>query len=105
MNQDADDLAVADHLVEVIFDGLLAQVIGPLLAGLGESLLLARIPARIQSMVVAIRKETKMEADLVDITVDAHWRLLFPAMFTQHLRRCSSHDTIEKLSSLKAQES
>jgi hypothetical protein len=44
VNQDADDLAVTDHLVEVIFDGLLAQIIGPLLAGFGESLLLARIP-------------------------------------------------------------
>lgn len=47
MHQNANDLAVADHLVEVIFNGLLAQLIGPLLAGLGESLLLARIPARI----------------------------------------------------------
>lgn len=44
VNQDADDLAVSDHLVEVIFDGLLSQIIGPLLTGLSESLLLARVP-------------------------------------------------------------
>lgn len=46
MNQDADDLAVTDHLVEVVFNGLLTEIIGPLLAGLGESLLLARVPER-----------------------------------------------------------
>lgn len=44
MNQDTDDLAVADHLVEVVFNGLLAEIVGPLLAGLCKSLLLARIP-------------------------------------------------------------
>lgn len=44
VNQDANDFAVTDHLVEVIFDGLLSQIIGPLLAGLSESLLLARVP-------------------------------------------------------------
>jgi hypothetical protein len=44
VNQDANNFAVADHLVEVVFDALLAQVVGPLLAGLGESLSLARVP-------------------------------------------------------------
>jgi hypothetical protein len=44
VNEDANNLAVTDHLAEVIFDGLLAEIIGPLLAGLGESLLLARVP-------------------------------------------------------------
>jgi hypothetical protein len=45
VNQDTDNLAVADHLAEVILDRLLAEIIGPLLAGLGESLALARVPA------------------------------------------------------------
>ena len=45
MNQNTDDFAVTDHLAEVVFDGLLAEIISPLLAGLGESLLLARVPA------------------------------------------------------------
>ena len=49
VNQDTNDFAVADHLVEVIFNGLLSKIIGPLLGGLGESLLLARIPARFPS--------------------------------------------------------
>lgn len=44
VRNDADDLAVADHFLEVIFDRLLAQIVGPLLGGLGESLLLARMP-------------------------------------------------------------
>jgi hypothetical protein len=44
MNDDTDVLAVADHLLEVVFNCLLAQIISPLLAGLGESLLLAGIP-------------------------------------------------------------
>jgi hypothetical protein len=44
VNEDTNDLAVTDHLVEVIFNCLLTEIIGPLLAGLGESLLLARVP-------------------------------------------------------------
>jgi hypothetical protein len=44
VNENANDFAVTNHLVEVIFDVLLAEVIGPLLAGLGECLLLARVP-------------------------------------------------------------
>jgi len=39
-----DDLAVTQHLAEIVLDALLAEIIGPLLAGLGESLLLALAP-------------------------------------------------------------
>jgi len=49
VNQDTDDFAVADHLVEVVFDGLLAQIVGPFLAGLGEGLLLARVPVLVEA--------------------------------------------------------
>lgn len=48
VNQDADNLTVADHLVEVVFNGLLAEIVSPLLAGLGESLALARVPVDFQ---------------------------------------------------------
>lgn len=44
MRDDADELAVADHLLKVVLDRLLAQIVGPLLGGLGESLLLAHVP-------------------------------------------------------------
>lgn len=50
MHQDADNLAVADHLVEVVFNCFLSQIVGPFLAGLSESLLLARIPERFPSV-------------------------------------------------------
>ena len=43
---DTDELAVADHLLEGVLNRLLAQIVGPLLRGLGESLLLARVPSR-----------------------------------------------------------
>jgi len=39
-----DDLAVTQHLAEIVLDALLAEIIGPLLAGLGECLLLALAP-------------------------------------------------------------
>lgn len=44
MNDDTNVFAIADHFLEVILNCLLSQIISPLLAGLGESLLLARIP-------------------------------------------------------------
>lgn len=44
MSDDADDLAVLDHLLEAGLDRLLAQIIGPLAAGLGERLPLALVP-------------------------------------------------------------
>jgi hypothetical protein len=44
MDNDANVLAVADHFLEVVLDGLLSQIVGPLLAGLCEGLLLARVP-------------------------------------------------------------
>lgn len=53
MNEDTDNFAVTDHLAEVIFDSLLAKIVGPLLAGLGESLLLARVPASVSNAMVA----------------------------------------------------
>lgn len=66
VNQDTDDFAVADHLVEVVFDALLAQVISPLLAGLGESLSLARVPD-VPETTKSLEKK-KVETDLIDIT-------------------------------------
>lgn len=41
---DTNVFAVFDHFLEVIFDALLSEWIGPFLAGLGESLLLALVP-------------------------------------------------------------
>lgn len=46
MGNHADDLAVLDHLLEVGLDRLLAQIIGPLAARLGERLPLALVPER-----------------------------------------------------------
>lgn len=48
MSDDTDGLAVADHLLERILDRLLAQIVGPLLRGLGESLLLGRVPLQLR---------------------------------------------------------
>jgi len=70
VNQDANDLAVTDHLVEVIFDGLLAQVVGPLLAGLGESLLLARVP-------VLVKTATALLAQMLSPDIDQSARSMW----------------------------
>lgn len=48
VSDDTDELAVADHLLERILDRLLAQIVGPLLRGLGESLLLGRVPLHLR---------------------------------------------------------
>lgn len=45
MADDPDDFAVLDHLLEVLFDGLDAERVLPLLGRLGERLLLALVPA------------------------------------------------------------
>lgn len=82
MHQDANDLAVADHLVEVVLDGLLAEVVGPLLAGLGERLLLARVPAQVPCR-LAKGKET--EADLVGAMPIGDY-------CSSHVRRASPSD-------------
>lgn len=44
MADDTDVLAITDHLLEAIFNTLLAQIIGPLLAGFAERLFLACVP-------------------------------------------------------------
>lgn len=41
MDDDTDIFAIANHFLEAFFNGLLSQIIGPLLGCLGEGLLLA----------------------------------------------------------------
>lgn len=63
MGDHTDDLAVAEHLAEIVLDALLAEIIGPLLAGLGESLLLALVPGRFNlKMMDEVRNEREMVA-------------------------------------------
>lgn len=52
---DTDELAVADHLLEGVLNRLLAQIVGPLLRGLGEGLLLARVPSRNKNIHITTR--------------------------------------------------
>lgn len=52
MHQDANNLAVADHFLEVIFNGLLSEIIGPLLGGFCEGLLLGLEPNQLGSEMV-----------------------------------------------------
>lgn len=108
MNDEANNFAVADHLVEVIFDRLLAKIVGPLLAGLGESLLLGREPGRvrIEPMKNGISREKEKNKEQTSYDFAVHWRLLFLAMFTISSRFCDvALITLRWLSSLKAQES
>lgn len=44
MRNDTDHLAVADHFLEVVLNGLLAEIISPFPGRLRESLLLALVP-------------------------------------------------------------
>jgi hypothetical protein len=84
VNDDTNVFAITDHFLEVIFNCLLAQIVSPLLAGLCESLLLARIPVilGLDDRGVNKKKEEKV-TDLVDDSV--HWRLLKPSHGHQNI--------------------
>lgn len=56
VSNDPDDLAVLGELLDVAFDGLLAQIVAPFLGSLGESLLLALVPNQYTKL---IRKRKK----------------------------------------------
>lgn len=47
MSNDTDDLAVLDDFLQVLLNGFASQVVLPLLAGLGERLLLALVPEKV----------------------------------------------------------
>ena len=51
MSNDADNFAVSFHRFQVFLDDFLAQVILPLLGGLGESLLLGFVPSYINKII------------------------------------------------------
>jgi hypothetical protein len=65
MDNDANELAVANHFLEVVLNCLLAQIVGPFLAGLGESLLLARIPVDRNGKHFC-KSKRRTETDLLD---------------------------------------
>lgn len=50
MSDDANNLAVSNHLLKVPLDGLLTEIILPLLRRLRERLLLALVPAETQKV-------------------------------------------------------
>lgn len=67
MHNDAHKFAVADDFLEVIFNGLLTEGIGPLLVGLGESLLLALVPMiRIVSRMVVVVTKRRTNGTLIN---------------------------------------
>jgi hypothetical protein len=70
VNDETNNFAVTDHLVEVIFNGFLSQIIGPFLAGLGESLLLACEPdfRYFRWNDIRRREEKRRGADLIDLS-------------------------------------
>lgn len=49
VSNNADDLAVTEHLTEIVFNALLAQIIIPFLAGLGESFSFRFVPVLVET--------------------------------------------------------
>uniref|UniRef100_A0A2M4C3Y2 Uncharacterized protein n=1 Tax=Anopheles marajoara TaxID=58244 RepID=A0A2M4C3Y2_9DIPT len=95
VSDDTDELAVADHLLERILDRLLAQIVGPLLRGLGESLLLGRVPVLVETTTallgqmlgpdVAQSTRSERSFDVADGTDDHDRRCLQDSDGLQHL--------------------
>lgn len=102
MGNDTDELAVADHFLEVILDGLLAQIVGPLLGGLGESLLLARVPSDAENserkMVAFHRKRQIREGSSSDagrIRAENHFSSHVHQFPARRGKEIGSHDDFE----------